>query len=363
MVRRLQAPSTVFGGTMKAVTDRWPNYLDDDWLGLVQEDPIDPEVAIVDPHFHLMSDPFCYDLHQWVTDMNSGHKVIATVHAQAGQAHHRTAGPDHLKPVGETEFLLGVIEAADRLPGAPPVCTGIIGGGDLTRSAAAVADLLDAHIAVGGERFKGVRVNLFWSYAKDGSMMAIEGSGDLAERLLAGVNELTARNLSLDLICYHSNLLQVAHIAASFPRTTVVVNHLGTIVDTRPSPAARQDMIDTWREGIDALASHPNVHMKLGGCANPIVGHSMPEMLVLRDRSKPPSSEELAEAYGPWVEYVIDRLGPKRCMFESNFPLDKTTCSYRTLWNAFKRLSRRYAPEARRALLSQTAADTYRLAI
>ena len=348
---------------MDAAVDSWSKYLDDDWLGLVQEELIDPEVAVVDPHFHLMSAPFRYDLYQWVADLSSGHQVIATVHTQAGQAHHRTAGPDHLKPVGETEFLLGVVDSVERQPGGPEVCTGIIGGGDLTRGAGAVAELLDAHIALARERFKGVRMNLFWSYTKDGSMVPVDGSGDIVERLREGVNELTQRNLSLDLICYHSNLLQVARIAASFPNTTVVVNHLGTIVDTRSSPAARQVMIDAWREGIDAISSHPNVRMKLGGCANPVVGHSMPEMLAFRKRSKPATSEELAAAYSPWVDYVVKRMGSQRCMFESNFPLDKGSCSYRTLWNAFKRLSRQYPPEARRALLSQTAIDTYRLAI
>ena len=116
-----------------------------------------------------------------------------------------------------------------------------------------------------------------------------------------------------------------------------------------------------WRCGIEALAPHANVHLKLGGLANPFMAHSLPAFRTLRERPKPPTSEELAELYRPMVDHAVGTLGAARCMFESNFPVDKRCTSYRVLWNAFKRLAQPYSAEESRALLMGTAARVYQL--
>ena len=75
----------------------------------------------------------------------------------------------------------------------------------------------------------------------------------------------------------------------------------------------------------------------------------------------PPSSVELADAWRPYIETCVELFGAERCLFESNFPVDKAMYSYRTLWNAFKRLAADASDDEKTALFSATAASTYRL--
>jgi L-fuconolactonase len=75
-----------------------------------------------------------------------------------------------------------------------------------------------------------------------------------------------------------------------------------------------------------------------------------------------PSSEELAEALKPYFDFCIGKFGVDRCMFESNFPVEKRSNSYVVVWNAFKRLTRGYSPAERSALFHDTACRVYRIA-
>ena len=78
-------------------------------------------------------------------------------------------------------------------------------------------------------------------------------------------------------------------------------------------------------------------------------------------RSKPIGSEELAAAMAPLMTYCIEQFGPNRCMFESNFPVDKVSFSYNVMYNAFKRLSKGYSAAERAAMFHDTAARVYRI--
>jgi L-fuconolactonase len=103
------------------------------------------------------------------------------------------------------------------------------------------------------------------------------------------------------------------------------------------------------------LATCPNVAMKLGGIGMVVFG------LGFEEKPEPPSSEELAGAWEGPITYAIEQFGADRCMFESNFPVDKMSCSYVTLWNAFKRIASGASPHEKAALFSGTASRVYRL--
>ncbi|CAN7576363.1 amidohydrolase family protein [Phenylobacterium sp. LjRoot219] len=159
----------------------------------------------------------------------------------------------------------------------------------------------------------------------------------------------------------HAHLEHIARLAGRIPEARLIVNHLAPIADFGEPKAPENELWAAWRRGLEALAPHANVHMKLGGLANPFMAHSLPAFRGLRERPTPPTSEELAALYRPMVSQAIDTLGPSRCMFESNFPVDKRCMSYRVLWNAFKCLARPYSEDERRALLMGTAVQAYRL--
>jgi predicted TIM-barrel fold metal-dependent hydrolase len=347
----------------KTQTDRpgWPDFVDPGWLAKVHEQAIDPDIPLVDPHHHLWRWPFPYERQALLDDLQSGHNVVATVHTEA-HGHYRTEGPPHLKPVGETEYLVGTAEANTRDGGRIRICAGIIGGGDLTADSGKVEELLDAHILAGKGRFSGIRANVFVAFdERDGALRPAPGWEELVDSnaFREGRACLARRNLALDLVILHTQLQKVARLAQDFPSMPVVVNHLAILFTTDSSTTA--DLQAAWRQGIDRLAPHSNIYLKLGGCANPMLSAAMPLMKALKSRPTPPTSEELAAVYRPQVSYAIDKLGPNRCMFESNFPVDKSFTSYVVLWNAFKRLAAPYSADERLALLGGSAARAYRL--
>ena len=110
-----------------------------------------------------------------------------------------------------------------------------------------------------------------------------------------------------------------------------------------------------WRRGIALVAACPNVVMKLGGIGMPRMGFDW------HRRDKPVGSAEIAASAGPMLHFLIEQFGPGRCMFESNFPVDKVSFSYRTLFNAFKRVAAGYSDSERALLFHDTAARVYRL--
>jgi predicted TIM-barrel fold metal-dependent hydrolase len=109
-----------------------------------------------------------------------------------------------------------------------------------------------------------------------------------------------------------------------------------------------------WRRAIERLARCPNVVMKLGGLGMRFLG-------LLRRDAGGDSSAYLAAQWRAFIEPCIEAFSPQRCMFESNFPVDRLTCSYAVLWNAFKRIAAGYSPAERAALFEGTAARVYRL--
>jgi len=338
----------------------WQHFIDQPWLDQRQEVALDPELPIVDPHHHLWAPPRPqYEAPELLADLGAGHNVVATVYLET-LAYYRASGPDELKPVGETEHVAAVAEAVARQGNVPRVAAGIIGQADLARGAAVQA-VLEAHVEAGRGRFRGVRANLFHdgevAFGYPGPPPGLSRDNGFRE----GFGRLAPLGLVCDVMAFHTNQGEVAELAAAFPDTTLIINHLGAPIGRRPYADRPDEVFALWRDNIALLAARPNVLMKIGGLGGPFFGVLLPHRL--REREVPIGSEELAALYRPWFEVAVEAFGPERCMFESNFPADKYDCSYEVLWNAFKRLAAGFSDGERAALFSGTANRAYRLGL
>ncbi len=328
-----------------------------DWLAQVREAPLDPALPIIDPHHHLWDrDGERYLLDDLLQDMASGHDVRATVFIQCGSMY-RATGPEEQRSLGETEFVNGIAAAsASGTYGPQRACAGIIGFVDLTLGDR-VAPLLENHLAAARSRFRGVRNRTAWHASPEvRSNLLGPAPGPLSDpRFIEGARQLAAHGLVLDIWAYQTQLPLVAAIARAVPDLTVVVNHCGGPLGVGPFRGRREEGFAAWRQEILALAGLPNTVMKLGGLAMEVGGHDF----HLQDL--PPSSTLLETAWRPVIHTLIEAFGAARCMFESNFPVDKGMCSYGVLWNAFKRLAADAGQDERSALFSGTATRVYRL--
>ena len=329
----------------------------DAWLAQWHEPIIEPGLPIIDPHHHLWDRPdWRYVGDELLADLECGHKVLTTVFAQCRERY-RPDGPDALKPLGETEFVLQVARSIEARRGvARRVCTGIIGHADLTLGHA-VGEVLEAQVIVADGRFRGIR----HAAAVDADPALARTMPQVAAGLLrdarfrAGFACLADLDLSFDAWVYHPQLGDVVALAQAFPETSIVLDHLGGPLGIGTYATRRDAVFAEWHAAILALAACPNVSVKLGGLGMRLCGFGF------CDRPMPPTSEQLATAWRPWVETCIEAFGPRRCMFESNFPVDRGSCSYAVLWNAFKRLAAGYSAADKALLFAGTAARVYRL--
>ncbi len=325
------------------------------WLAEeTKEEVLEPELEIVDPHHHLWdirdanTEPHLsfeqkvYLCQEIVDDIqSSGHNVTKTVFAQCG-AFYKAAGPVEMRCVGETEFVHGIVAMSESgIYGDTELCAGIFSAADL-RAGAAVEPVLEAHMNA-SRNFRGIRTAF---------------PSDLNDEFMAGYHLLAKHNLSFDNWSPDFDRLPtLAKLADANTDVTVIVNHLGGKVDANAS----EDERARWRAGIDAVAGCSNTVMKCGG-GQMRVGDWEPDF-HMNQRGTPPSSEELCEWMFPYYQYVIEAFGPERCMFESNFPVDKECVSYATLWNLFKRIAARLglSDSEKAAMFSGTANKAYRI--
>jgi predicted TIM-barrel fold metal-dependent hydrolase len=326
------------------------------WLGRRVEEALEPELAICDPHHHLWDHPTDrYLLEELRADTGSGHRVVSTVFVECTSAY-REDGPEALRPVGETDFVAAIAAESERTAGDGAVIAGIVGLADL-RLGDAVEEVLAAHVAAGGGRFRGIRHAS--SYDPDPGIRNAHTDpppgllGDSAFR--AGIAALGRAGLRFDAWLYHPQIGELTDLARAHPEVPIVLDHLGGPLGVGPYAGRREEVREVWRAAIAELAGCANVSVKLGGIGMPIFG------LAWHQRPDPPSSEELAEAWGPDITWCIERFGADRCMFESNFPVDKRSCSYGVLWNAFKRIAAGASPDEKAALFSGTATRFYGL--
>jgi L-fuconolactonase len=327
------------------------------WLAQLREEILEPDLPIVDPHHHLWDRPGArYLFEELLGDTGSGHDIRATVFVQC-RSMYRAGGPEELRSVGETEFVAGVAaQSASGQYGRLRACAAIVGMADLMLGDA-VAPVLEAHLRAAGGRLRGIRNSTAWHASDEVRSNPIKPPpGLLMEPAFRrGVGRLRDAGLSLDVWAYHTQLAEVIDLARAFPDTAIVLDHCGGPLGVGPFAGRREEVLRAWREDIRTLATCPNVVVKLGGLAMRVGGFGF-------DREPlPPTSERLAAAWRPIVETCIEAFGATRCMFESNFPVDKGMCSYPVLWNAFKRLAAGCSAAEKAALFAGTAARIYRL--
>jgi L-fuconolactonase len=326
------------------------------WLGLVTEEILEPGLPICDPHHHLWDHPgHRYLLDELLADTGSGHTVVATVFVEC-LSMYRAGGPVEMRPVGETEFV-DAIAAASAGGGHGPtrVAAGIVGFADLTLGER-VGAVLDAHMAA-SPRFRGIRHAAGW----DASDAVRNSHTDPPPGLLLdagfrrGFAALARRGLTFDAWLYHPQIPELTDLAAAFPDTTIVLDHLGGPLGIGPYAGRRAEVFRAWQRDIRALAACPNVIAKLGGLVMPINGFGF------HKRERPATSAELVEATRDWHLHAIECFGAGRAMFESNFPVDKASAAYPVLWNSFKRIAAGFSAAEKAALFHDTAARVYRL--
>jgi len=328
----------------------------DEWLATVQEDVLEPERPICDPHHHLWDHPGRrYLLDELLADTGSGHRVVATVFVEC-MSMYRPDGIEAMRPVGETEFVNGVaaMSRSGRY-GPTRVAAGIVSFADLTLGDR-VGAVLDAHMGA-SSRFRGIRHAAGWDASdqiRNSHTSPPPGLyGDSSFR--RGFAELGRRGLCFDAWLYHPQIPELTALAQAFPETPIILDHFGGPLGIGPYQGRRDEVLLAWKNALRDLSRCPNVAAKLGGLVMPINGFGF------HHRERPPTSLELVEATRDYYLHAIDCFGPDRCMFESNFPVDKASCSYRVLWNSFKRLTAGWSPWDRTALFHHTAARIYRL--
>lgn len=320
------------------------------------EDIITPEQAIIDAHHHLWDYPGRrYLLDEFVEDISGGHRIVATVFMECGSMY-RASGPSAHQPVGETEFVHGVAAmSASGQYGDTRVCERIVGFADLALGGD-VGAVLDEHLQR-SDRFVGVRHASGWDNDEAIRNSHTQPSQHLLgeARFRQGFAELARRNLSFDAWLYHPQIPQLTALAEAFPEQTIIFDHFGGPLGIGPYAGRREEIFTQWRNDVTALSHCDNVVAKLGGLVMPINGFGF------HKQDTPPDSATIAAATERYYHTMIELFGPSRCMFESNFPVDKVSCSYTVLWNAFKRIAEVYSKDERQALFHDTAARIYRI--
>jgi predicted TIM-barrel fold metal-dependent hydrolase len=334
------------------------------WLEQVQEAALEPELPICDPHHHLWETRARpgniqprYLLDEIVADLSGGHNVVSTVFIECG-AMFRADGPENFRCIGETEFVNGIAAmSASGGYGKARIAAAIVGTCDL-RIGDAAADVLDAQIAAGNGRLRGIRRGAFWHASPEVENHRTRPPEGLLlrEDFQRGFKHLAPRKLSFEVWCAHTQIPDAVSLARAFPDPTIVLDHFGGPIGIGPYKGKADEVFADWKAKIDELATCQNVHVKLGGLNMEVNGYGWHE------RPKPPTSQELADATRRYFDYAIEKFGPKRSMFESNFPVDKLSCSYTVLWNSFKILAKSFSADEKAAMFRGTAETVYRIA-
>ena len=325
------------------------------WHAQVIEEIIDPERPIFDPHHHLWRADMPYEIGDLWADTQTGHNIVGTVFIECG-AEYRTEGPRHLRPVGETEFVRAQAEQSQKgtKPGKPPIL-GMVCHADLTLGAQ-VDEVLQAHAAAAGGLLRGIR----HSTAFYPDPPAVDRYAGRIEKLMMrddfreGFARLAPLNLTFDAWLLHSQITELTDLARAFPETTIVFDHFGGPLGIGPYAGKQAELFPQWKADVKELAQCPNVVAKLGGLAMEINGWGWDV------RDLPASSDEIVAAHRGYYLHAIDCFGPDRCMFESNFPVDKLSVSYAVIWNAFKKMTIDFNEGEKDTMFRGTATRVYR---
>jgi L-fuconolactonase len=296
-----------------------------------------------------------YMLDEFLLDLDCEHDIVATVYSNA-RTMYRLGGPPSMRSVGEVEFANGIAAmAASGLFGKAKVCAGIVGGVDLALGHK-VEPVLDAHMQAGGRRYKGVRFGT--AYDDDRTILGDQLPGRLLDPTFReGFSLLRPRDLSFDAWILEPQLPDLIDLARAFPDTQIVLDHLGSPVGVGRYAGERLERFALWRDNMRKLSECENVFVKIGGFGNPFWGFEPPQEMS----ADAPSW--FAQEWKPYIETSIEAFSTKRCMFESNYPVDSGLCSYSDLWRAFKCAVSDLSINEQQDLFCRTAIRFYRLEI
>jgi predicted TIM-barrel fold metal-dependent hydrolase len=325
-----------------------------EWYDQVDEKVLDPDQAIIDPHHHLWppGGTLPYGPDELHADVASGHRVEHTVFMECGAAY-RPDGPAHLRSVGETEFVTRVARSDPR-----GLIAAMIVHSDLSDTSH-LAEALDTHAESSGGLVRGIRDALASEPHREG--LRIPGTAPAGKSrdpaFREGVAVLGRRALVYESWHYHHQNRDFAELARSVPDTLMVLDHFGTPLGVGVYEGHRDEIFAQWKIDITEIAACDNVVAKIGGMAMPDNGFGW------HRGARPPTSDEFVAAQRAYYEHTIESFGPQRCMFESNFPIDRFSLSYRVLWNALKKIAAPYSESERHDMFYGTASRVYKLTL
>ncbi|MEE3328293.1 MAG: amidohydrolase family protein [Myxococcota bacterium] len=329
--------------------------LDPQWLELVEEDPLETDLEICDPHHHHWDHADSRYMREELAHDLRGHRVAKTVFVECG-SHYFSTGPESLRPVGETEFVQSIADQRLDDQDQGGLDAGIVGHANLLLGDA-VAEVLEAHLNASPDRFRGIRHSAAWHESAEIRPSHSEPPAHMLMQapFRAGFAQLSRYGLTFDAWLFHTQLDELYDLACHDASTVIVLNHMGGPLGIGPFAGRRAEVFSEWKQRMARLAECENLVVKLGGLQMAISGFDW------HRQAQPPSSLQLLEKLEPYYLYCIDQFGVDRCMFESNFPVDKVSCSYTVLWNFFKRMTRGCSDSERKALFSKTAERVYRI--
>ena len=339
-----------------AINEKHKRYYD--WLAQVQEEIIDPQLPIIDPHHHLwngdnqLAGSFPYLIENLNEDTFSGHNIVGTIFMECAQGYYSN-GEEKYKPVGETEFVVNLIKASKKLLKTTNII-GIIGYADLMLGGE-VKDVLDKHLLKGEGLFKGIRHAAGW----DKNPEIHNSHSNPIENIYynksfrEGAEELIKLNLTFDAWHYHHQIKDLSDFAINYPELTIIHDHFGGPLGVGPYEGKKKEIFQKWKDDISLLSESKNVFAKLGGLAMPVNGWNF------HKQDKPASSDQIIDLHQEYYLHTINCFGVDRCMFESNFPVDRRSVSYHVLWNAFKKMILDYPDEDKNKLFFKNAKDVY----
>ena len=328
----------------------------EEWYAAVREEIVDPGRPIIDTHHHLWETTSMwgtYVLKDLWADTESGHNIEKTVFIDC-RSGYRQDGPEHLKPVGETEFVASVAAESAKREGAATIA-GIVSHADMLLGEA-VEEVLLAHEEAGHGLFRGIRHA--GPHDTTGTLTNA-GRGRPCpygeEDFRSGVRTLGRLGYTYDTWhFFHQNPDYLA-LARAVPETTMILDHFGTPLGVGAYAGKQEEIFAQWQDDVAAIAECPNVMAKLGGLAMPDNGFGWEK------RELPPTSDEFVAAQRPFYLHTIECFGPERCMFESNFPVDRLSISYHVMWNGMKKIVADFSEDEKHAMFYGTAARVYRL--
>ena len=272
--------------------------------------------------------------------------------------HYREDGHEHLRCLGETEFVVEQAEQSVGVEGQAEIAA-IVARADLTLGSD-VGEVLEAHQVCGAGRMRGIRqAGAFPQYPEDliqppPGHRSTQGLYQRAD-FRCGLKVLGQFGLTYDAWHYHYQNTEFAALAENVPGTTLILNHFGTPLGVGRYANQRQSIFEQWKIDIREISQYPNVVAKIGGLAMPDNGFGW------HSHACPPTSDEFVEAQKAYYLHTIECFGPERCMLESNFPVDRRSISYAVLYNGLKKIVAGFSEAEKDQMFYGTAARIYRI--